>query len=176
MEQFLKNYSREAMGTAIYPNVGNNLHYATMAVMDEWGEVAEMVIGKTDPFTEKQLKHEIGDLYWETNALIFEMGLNFSDSIFESGDMFVVGDHPTELIINAGLLISKTMGRLKKVERDGDTSQLIKANIFLVQYLAMLNKLVYFYGFELEDILQMNLDKLSDRKDRDVLGGDGDDR
>ncbi len=176
MEQFLQSYSTKAMRTAIYPNIGNNLSYPPKAVMDEWGEIAEKLLGKTPPFSHNDLAHELGDAYWEINALVVEMGYNFSTLILEAADMNVISESVQGLVIDGYLMISKVMGRLKKYERDGDAAQMVLARDFTVQLLAILGAIVYEAGFELQEILQMNLDKLADRQERNVLGGDGDAR
>jgi len=176
MEQFLQQYSQQAMNTAIYPNVGGNLSYPSKALVDEWGEIAEKIWGFTPPFSEHDLQMEFGDGYWEANALSQEMGYSFSELIMESADMYVQYEHADDLVKRGYLLLSNVMGRLKKFERDGSAQQLVRARLFLVQFFAVFGALVNGYGFELQDILEMNLAKLSDRQDRNVLGGDGDNR
>jgi len=70
--------------------------------------------------------------------------------------------------------------KVKKIirDKDGVVGKWDRDNIALelgdvLWYLAAIAKEL---GYTLEDIAQMNLDKLNDRKDRGALGGSGDNR
>lgn len=66
-------------------------------------------------------------------------------------------------------------GKLKKLVRDGslDKKELAKEIGDLFWYATLLSRAI---GYKPSDVLQMNIDKLYDRKDRGVLKGNGDNR
>jgi len=68
--------------------------------------------------------------------------------------------------------------KVKKIIRDGNSDLFYKDNIAkelgdVLWYVAILARDL---GYSLEEIAQTNLDKLEDRKNRDMLKGSGDDR
>ena len=105
------NYQTAALGTAIYPNQGQNLVYPTLGLVGEAGEVAEKV--------KKLVRDEKNVL---TNEIRTKIALELSDVCW---------------------------------------------------YLAVL---AYELDYSLEEIMQMNLDKLASRQQRGVIAGSGDDR
>lgn len=66
-------------------------------------------------------------------------------------------------------------GKVKKYIRDGsiDNSAVIAEISDVFWYLS---ELCNFYNISIEEVLQKNMDKLSSRKERGVLGGSGDNR
>jgi NTP pyrophosphatase (non-canonical NTP hydrolase) len=68
--------------------------------------------------------------------------------------------------------------KVKKIIRDGNSDLFYKDNIAkelgdVLWYVAVLARDL---GYSLEEIAQTNLDKLEDRKNRNMLKGSGDDR
>jgi NTP pyrophosphatase (non-canonical NTP hydrolase) len=104
-------YQTEALKTAVYPNIGQNLTYPVLGLCGETGEVAE------------KIKKVIRD--------------------------------------NDGILTDSTR----------DTIALELSDV--AWYLAVL---AHELGYSLEDILNLNLDKLRSRQERGVLKGSGDNR
>lgn len=107
----INEYQKQALGTAIYPNKGDNIVYPTLGLCGEAGEVAEKVkklIRDRDGVMNDEWKAttamELGDVLWYASSVANEL------------------------------------------------------------------------GFTLEEVAQMNLDKLNSRKERNVIKGDGDNR
>jgi NTP pyrophosphatase (non-canonical NTP hydrolase) len=74
----------------------------------------------------------------------------------------------------------EVQGKIKKILRDSDgvyspeqAYEIAKELGDALWYIAMVAKEL---GYDLEDIAQMNLDKLGDRRERGVLKGSGDNR
>jgi NTP pyrophosphatase (non-canonical NTP hydrolase) len=74
----------------------------------------------------------------------------------------------------------EVLGKFKKLLRDKkgvlteeDKKEIAKELGDILWYIASLTHLM---GYSMQDVAQMNLDKLSSRKDRGVLGGSGDNR
>jgi NTP pyrophosphatase (non-canonical NTP hydrolase) len=81
-----KDYSRAAIITAVYPNIGYNYIYPTLGLVGEAGEVAEkvkrVIRDDEEKLTEERIKEiekEIGDVLWYLSMLCFELGLSLED-------------------------------------------------------------------------------------------------
>ncbi len=86
----MNEYQTLARRTAVYPDLGNNLVYPTLALVDEAGEVAGKVKklirdkGKSTPAElsaeEKQdLKKEVGDVLWYVATMASELDFTLED-------------------------------------------------------------------------------------------------
>ena len=83
----MQEYQAQALQTAVYPDIGNNFIYPTLALADEAGEVAGKVkklIRDKQKFTpaelnddeRAELQKELGDVLWYVAALAQELGLS----------------------------------------------------------------------------------------------------
>lgn len=79
-------YQEEAAKTAVYPNIGNNLTYATLGLCGEAGETAEKVKklirdrgGKPDRVFLDLMLSELGDVLWYLAAVARELGLSLDN-------------------------------------------------------------------------------------------------
>jgi NTP pyrophosphatase (non-canonical NTP hydrolase) len=85
-------YQKDALSTAVYPNLGNNLIYPALKLAGEAGEVAEK-IGKfsrksgiafptrsdMDYYYAESIALELSDCLWYINALAMELGFTLDD-------------------------------------------------------------------------------------------------
>ncbi|MBI4749311.1 MAG: nucleoside triphosphate pyrophosphohydrolase family protein [Acidobacteria bacterium] len=78
-------YQKQALKTAIYPNLGANLQYPTLGLCGETGEVAELVKksirdegGEVSPERREKLIKELGDVLWYCAMLAHELGIPLS--------------------------------------------------------------------------------------------------
>tara|TARA_Y100000034_G_C6528053_1_gene227488 strand:- start:156 stop:485 length:330 start_codon:yes stop_codon:yes gene_type:complete len=81
-----KTYQTESRKTAIYPGCGDNLHYPTLGLCGEAGEVAEKVkklirdkAGVIDDDFREDMKKETGDVLWYVSALCYELGIDMDE-------------------------------------------------------------------------------------------------
>lgn len=79
------DYQRQAMTSAVYPMIGNNIVYPVLGVNGEAGEVAEKVKkiirdkhGAWDDQDRDAIAKEIGDILWYCAALCSEFGLSMT--------------------------------------------------------------------------------------------------
>lgn len=80
----LDYYQDMALGTAIYPNKGNNPFYPTLGLCGESGELANKTKKMMrDNLTREELrdsiKGELGDIGWYLATLAYEFDLKLSD-------------------------------------------------------------------------------------------------
>lgn len=151
-------YQEEAMKTAVYPNIGNNLAYPVLGLIDEYGEY--LIANESDKYG------EISDLAWYVAATATEMNVTLDElnDHFDGGDIFL------DLFNLAGIA--------KKAMRDnGGVVQESKRQLALAalgRTFAYLRAECVRNGWNIAEVLQYNLDKLADRQSRNVIKGDGD--
>lgn len=82
---------------------------------------------------------------------------------------------PLNTLAGLGSEVGEVLGKYKKEIRDGvDHSEAIISELGdVLWYVA---RIADEYGYELTGIAEANKDKLTDRKERDVLKGSGDER
>lgn len=80
-------YEKLAATTALYPDRGNNIGYATLGLVGEAGEIANAVkkIGRDDGgmITEErraQMKAELGDVLWYCACVAYEAGFTLDEA------------------------------------------------------------------------------------------------
>lgn len=90
-------YQKRARGTAIYPDIGNNLWYPALGLAGEAGEVAEKVKkhyrdkgGMLDLTTQLEIRRELGDVLWYVANIAAEIGIDLEsvavDNLFKLAD------------------------------------------------------------------------------------------
>lgn len=170
---FLK-YEEIVIGSMVYPNQGNNLAYPVLGLVEETGEIVEKI-----DFLDKQgLKKEMGDVIWYMTAFCYELNCNFDK--FES-DMKYIPQLKTQAILqNVGDIISKIASIVKKTMRDSGGVITVdnkgKLEILIQQIINLFNTLSLNQKFTIYDVLELNANKIIDRKNRNVVHGSGDDR
>ena len=172
MESIMKveEYSKEVIKTAIYPNIGENFNYPFKGLVDEFGEVLEILWG----YEQGNLDKEIGDVFWFGNALSHEMGFDFSTIVKSVELNYRTFD---DIVIGMFLEITKMAGHLKKLERDGNKEKIELVKISLQRFFTgMLLIIKNRSKITVNEILQLNYEKLISRQKRNVLTGDGDNR
>ena len=85
-----------------------------------------------------------------------------------------------EAALNLHAEVGKICGKIYKAYRDGDGTISGQARVDLMNEcgdaLWQLVKIIDHYGYQLEDVMKMNIEKLADRYSRDVVHGAGDNR
>lgn len=80
-------YQRKAVGTAIYPNQGDNLYYPALGLAGEAGEVCDKIKkimrdqdGNRTLAQEEEIAKELGDVLWYIANLCEEMDIDMSQA------------------------------------------------------------------------------------------------
>ena len=81
----LNEYQREALKTAVYPNIGNNYIYPALGLAGESGEYCEKIKkvirddnGKLDKKRDELIK-ELGDVMWYVAVSAHELNVSLED-------------------------------------------------------------------------------------------------
>jgi hypothetical protein len=173
--------------TAIYPEAGTGsvgeIMYLTLGLI---GEIAEL----EGCYTTEETVAELGDCYW----YLFRLERIFAKVIVSTelsaayklewekvylGDEY--GDGMFSFLLNKRLLTdcSALANLVKKFFRDGMQYDRVMKGLILVKKIEyFLEKVLTKHGVDRPQsyILEMNMAKLRSRKERNVLGGDGDNR
>lgn len=163
----MEGYKEEALKTAFYPNMGSNIEYPVIAVLEESIEIFEKIEINA---SKEEIVKELGDLLWYTAMIFHEFKKPF---VFNKIDGYIT---PSRFIIHSGNLASI----LKKTLRDnnGDfTEDKLKEFFSIIDLmLSFVSNVSLQLGFELQDVARINIDKINDRIKRGTLQGSGDDR
>ena len=171
----IQEYKEFIKTTAIYPK-DNAIEYLILGLLGETGELCntyKKVIRDNLPESEylPKLKKELGDVLWYFYQLGNESEI-FDIEIAFNKDASYIPPKTSKL-----KTLSNTLIRLNTIiNRNIDYSFTVN-NIPYLQLTKCLTTLIYYHlNSSIEEILQINIDKLSDRKERGVLGGSGDER
>jgi len=167
----VSDYIEKAKETAIYPNIGQNVNYPFKGLVDEFGEVLEILWG----VEQGNLGKELGDVYWYGNAFCFEMGFDFGAVL--ALDKFPIFSTFNDVLRIMILRITKIAAGLKKLERDNNEAKIPEIENDLAVFFAGLKVIIVNRTIlNVPAILEMNYNKLKSRQTRNVLNGDGDNR
>lgn len=170
------DYANAARATAIYPNRGKNLAYAAFGLIEEAGELKEKVAA----LDVKGAVLEMGDVCWYFIASCDEAKLN-------AGELFALALlNPASLFdpyIQTDALVAETAriaGYVKKAIRDDgghpSPERQKKIAASLVKVMAHIIAIADYpqYNTTIEGLFAANIQKLGERKAKNLIKGDGD--
>jgi hypothetical protein len=165
------DYQKKAMKTAIYKE---KIIYPTLGLVDESSEFFYSIGQKG------QLK-ELGDCFWYVSALTYDIQSDINSIYDEVAEMDPVFVNIKDAAINMITTAAKICGIVKKWRRDEETiepsdDKIIAIEFELVSYMESVNYICKEFGVQWQDVAQLNLDKLFDRKKRGKIKGSGDNR
>ena len=183
----LDDYQAQALSTAIYPNIGNNLDYAVHGLSSEAGELAPYALAPIPEDQGQNVQGELGDVLWYSSIVLYELGLTFSECGMESSEQIemeaceVVGYSSFVqvylcLIEQVGIISGHVKKRMR--DDDGRLTEERKQKIAhaLRQVVTLIARLGSLLDLSFDGLLQANLAKLRSRQQRGVIGGVGDKR
>jgi phosphoribosyl-ATP pyrophosphohydrolase len=170
-----EQYEKEAISYALYPRE-EAIVYPSIGVVDEGLELIEKCTLDYDDKLERktEVTKEAGDTLWYMANLCHDLEIPMADMakgiILPSKETYV--DIRLRLMIDLQRLIGKTKKRLR-----GDEGITKEITLELLQkvygsFMVLLTE----EDINIDDALKSNIDKLEDRKKRNVLKGDGDNR
>lgn len=190
----LNTYQKAAKTTAKYPSP----EYPFICLVEEQDEAktAWIRLDLTSNEEHKELFHkELGDLSWEVAMAMEELGLKMATLKMYLNDAY--HDELEAIDIAIGTIASVIAKAMRKrglnsgntihclnqhwVHHDLETKEFYteRREIIVQQLGRILNAIKYMAestGSSLEQILQMNIDKLQGRKERGTICGSGDNR
>lgn len=165
------DYQKKAITTAIYKE---KILYPTLGLVDESSEFFHSLGQKG------QLK-ELGDCFWYVSALTYDIKSDINSIYEESIEMEPIFTNLKDAAFNMIAAGAKICGIVKKWRRDEETiepsdDKVIAIEFELVSYMDSINYICKELGVRWQEVAQINLDKLFDRKKRNKIKGSGDDR
>lgn len=183
MHKIFEDYQRFTKTTAVYPDKHTKV-YLTLGMCDEAGELLEKVAWVGPKFSARskaEVLAEAGDVLWYIARFTDEQGIclgHLYDTRTYDGPATLEG---AAMVVSIEL--ARIAGRVKKELRDGDNwtdEQRSKAELTIMLALrntmGALDAMVRGLTETLADVAAANQAKLSDRRDRGVIKGDGDHR
>jgi NTP pyrophosphatase (non-canonical NTP hydrolase) len=166
-------YQTAALTTAQIP-LGHTHTYLSLGLCAEVGELAFIYrIPQGRGVLATEILKELGDVCWYAAVELYHCDVVSSDAlpVVMEGDITTVD--PIEMMfVHAGAIAN----HIKKVIRDGIAVDKVMVATHLSRVLTMAKLVAERFNFTLSDVFQMNIDKLADRKKRNVIAGSGDNR
>lgn len=184
----LSVYQEKAITTKIYRDEVA-LPYVVLGLCGEAAEMKEKSIELIrNAFSQEirvEFAKEVGDVAWYMAAIASETKQDLGDFgrilVFESNGNSNLEEAVDTLLIQAGGIAEV----MKKALRDNyeevssgriPQDKLSKINNFLSKLIVAIQVVCVISGLDFSQILQENIDKLQSRKERNTLGGSGDNR
>lgn len=182
----LEIYIEKTAELAIYPD-DYERDYVIHGLVDELGELRETVdnppmerglrTGEMSGSHVAEIEKEMGDVTWYLARVIDHFDFDFSE--YWNTEISVKPLSPEkgkELVQEALLSAARINGHQKKSVRDDDNRE-DQIQHEVGKILRKIRKAAHHFGLrDLDVVTRRNLEKLFDRKARDVLQGDGDNR
>lgn len=163
----IEDYKEFIKTTAIYPK-DCAIEYLLLGLIGEAGELCntyKKVLRDNLPESEwvPKFKKELGDFFW----YLYQLG-NEDSNAFNTHLVLGESLYENETFIECLLKLNLEINTLINWHIGSVVFRGLSRNISLIIY--------HFLNSSIEEILQMNVDKLQSRKERGVLGGSGDER
>lgn len=181
-------YQDKALETALYPNINNNILYPILGLMGESGEVIgkikKMIRDDSGLMTSDRraaIKDELGDLLWYCAAICHEGNLNMetlyvlakaSLTNIESMDIFRLNLRLFQQIAHMSILVEQSI--FMPATEGVDVLEPLASDMVVI--LATIIEICTACALDIEQVAQLNLEKLVSRQERGVLQGSGDNR
>lgn len=187
-------YQTLAATTAIYKNP---IIYPSLGILNELEELMSKMIdffSDSKPGFLDELLYELGDVFWYVANLSREVGIDLSDLFNDKNPSYLCllktvkdlkdGSNNEDILMGISAIlwmpVGKIQGIAKKILRDGPDYLTEEKKEVIVSSLSGLCDLLMVicnvFGLNIEKAMEMNIDKLSSRKERGVITGDGDHR
>jgi len=188
----LTEYQKLARTTAIYTeNPKNKILYPVLGIISESGEVCGKIKklirddeGEMTKERKSAIVKELGDCCWYLSSICSDCGIDFSlikemispsiRSLVKTFDIFRLSAYMSNNISEVANILLKLY-----YDHGAEPVRLYKFrefNRYLSIVMTCLDEMASKCDTTIEDICELNMNKLLDRKQRGVLRGDGDNR
>ncbi len=180
-------YQKFVNKTAFFPRStqGRNISYLVMGIVEEVGEIYEFILKKQklkegdnnlNEYVANQIVKELGDLVWYITAICNE--ISFSLGRLMQYTKVKLGNNPNHSSLL--LYLGDLSGAVKKMIRDDqeviteEKSNLIITNLCHVMIYVL--QICKENQVKFETVLEVNMNKIKNRKKKGTLHGSGNDR
>lgn len=178
----IDTYIEQARSTAIYPG---HFTYPAIGLAGESGELIDKITSLTSHklVDKKEVIKECGDLIWYVVSTAIDVGIKpFAGKTFtQYGQLIGAGVDKRSALIKLPVYVGKISEIAKKQIRDNDYLDLGDDKVYIIedcltQIMRCLFEIADEWDINMDDVAQVNIDKLLSRKERGVLKGEGDNR
>lgn len=148
------------------------LHSAEYAfgVISEWNELQEKI---NNDESKNEIVKEIGDVLWYVLKLVNCVGLTKNTSIFNLNETNL-SLYQRDNVSHSIFEFAQWGGKL--LRKDFEINNTNRLVIPINRTLGFIVFICSAYSITVEDMIQVNKDKIKDRKSRNAIHGDGDNR
>ena len=181
----ITEYQKLARSTAVYPKINDNLLYPTLGLMGEFGEVAEKLKKaiRDDNYVITDAKKtdiikEVGDVYWYIGAVASEAGIELEEISFNDQSFHIDNLDIYQSLFFLHGSVNSIAQHCRIILSGNEYSEFAKPYLkqILQSFVEELNRFLKKIDINMEQVLETNIAKLLDRKNRNVLSGSGDNR
>lgn len=170
----LSEYQQKTTQFVIYPKQ-YGLIYTVIGLADETSEFFEQYNTNYQSNIDT-IRHELGDCLFYLANICTELDIQFSDF-----GKLEIPNVNYEAVNEQVILSGKALGSVKKMMRDDDMKLTDKRKEDIIKLLEKYYKNTVvickmYLDCSVEDVMKMNCDKLTSRRARNVISGDGSDR
>lgn len=180
----VNEYIESAAATAIYPDQGKNTVYPVLGLCGEAGEVCEQAKkmlrddrGELTPERQGKFKKELGDVLWYVAAVATEIQHRFPSGPYTLSYVHTQAVAQSIKSDSLARSVRRLFDAANRVSQALDeTLGHEKLPVLLERVLMLVADVAARVNLTLEEVAVGNLQKLSDRKQRGTLQGDGSER
>jgi NTP pyrophosphatase (non-canonical NTP hydrolase) len=177
--EIMHNYRMFTRSVAVYPRERGVL-YCVLGLQSEMSELLEKMFEET---TIRGITGEWGDILWYIVRLSDELGI-YIESYFPMKNVIhkktIDDDICKNLCVTETAKLEIAIGKLYDILKKEVRGDKIAGKLVLTEHIGNILKafetMIATYGFSIEEIVEGNTTKLSSRKERNVVHGDGDNR
>lgn len=176
----ITEYLEKSLTTAIYPNKGNNFPYVILGLNGESIETFEKLnkINFNCEFLSIEermdLLKELGDILWYLSSLSFEFKIKLDQYNEDNLELSTLENSIKNIIFYCGIISESGKKIIRNDNHDESKRALIELNANNI--LKEVDNIAVILNSSLEEVMQINIDKLFSRQKRNQLNGDGDNR
>lgn len=170
----LKTYIAKSQEFAVYPKE-RGLEYVSLGLANE---TLEMLTKVWDGASDEETAKELGDVLWYVGGCYVELQADLPKQFNMPVSKVSMVGTKERLISSLVSEVGEFIGHTKKILRGdpGVTERHKKMAEHLSHILGVIHTLAEYLGTDFYAVMQANYDKLLDRKKRNKLRGDGDNR
>lgn len=168
----LEEYRKLTRKTATYPE-DEAFEYLTYGLMGEQSELSSKVINSVDSnYPTEGIIKELGDVLWYITVIVDNQDYKVED-FYDKDKVSPPKESLNELLLKLNANCGKFAELTKKKKRDGKE---INIEGKVTPIYKLIDQIATLHSYSIEEVANLNMQKLLDRKERNKIKGDGDNR